>query len=100
MDRQPFPLLIAWDYVLITEWYDGESYQEGPEPLLVIPASLAQALEQWSGEMGDAYADETGAVNPSRAEAHALDVRFDELVDDLRAEGFDVVQGDKWWRGR
>lgn len=93
-------MLVAWDYVLFVEWRDPEEGQEVIDPLSRLSPEVRRGLSAWADAMNQAYADETRVKNPNPETADKLDHQFDVLVQKIREEGFDVAQGQKWWRER
>lgn len=100
MERGLPPMLVMWDYILFVEWCDPEEGQEGVDPLSQLSPEVAGGLREWADAMNQAYADETRVMNPDPVIADKLDRQFDTLVQRIREEGFDVTQGEKWWRER
>lgn len=88
-----------WDYLAWPHFRYLDSSEPDPDVRALVSEELAADLLRWGTDMCVTYADETGEDRPTDAVADQLDARFDQLARRLRAEGLDIVQGLKWWRG-
>lgn len=98
MKEKPLSMHVGWDYILLVDWCDQGEGQGAVDPLSLLSPEVVGELRGWADAMNQAYADETREINPDRATADELDHQFDVLVQRVRDEGFDVTQGQKWWR--